>query len=437
MNRRVLYVLHNHPTVRPGGAEAYAVELYEAMRRSGQYDSVMVARVGRSGSVEAAEHPGTPFSMIGQDPGQYYIYTDWDAYDFVMETSRDKTLYTTYFSDFLRAFKPDVVHFQHTHFIGFDLITLVRRMLPEVPILYTLHEFLPICHRDGQLLRTNGETLCLEASPRRCNECFPEWSRQHFFLRERLIKSHLAHVDMFLCPSRFLLERYVDWGIPREKLRFEDYGRVPQARFERPPESRPRTRLGFFGQINRYKGIDLLLEAMQTLRHEAPDVHLQIQGANIDVLPPDEHAIVTRLLDDRGDNVTFGGAYTAADVPRLMSEVDWVVVPSRWWENSPLVIQEAFMHGRPVICSDIGGMAEKVQHGVSGLHFRVGDPGSLAEAIRTAVNAPGLWERLRDGIPPIYGMEEHLTELGALYGELSDRQSRLDHGVDHHLEAIG
>ena len=60
-----------------------------------------------------------------------------------------------------------------------------------------------------------------------------------------------------------------------------------------------------------------------------------------------------------------------------MAEIDWVVVPSIWWENSPLVIQEAFLHGRPVICSDIGGMAEKVEHEVNGLHFRVGDHAAL------------------------------------------------------------
>jgi len=57
-----------------------------------------------------------------------------------------------------------------------------------------------------------------------------------------------------------------------------------------------------------------------------------------------------------------------------MAAVDWVVVPSIWWENSPLVIQEAFAHGRPVICSDIGGMAEKVAHEKNGLHFRANDP---------------------------------------------------------------
>ncbi len=68
----------------------------------------------------------------------------------------------------------------------------------------------------------------------------------------------------------------------------------------------------------------------------------------------------------------------------LMAEVDWVIVPSIWWENSPLVIQEAFTYGRPVICSGIGGMAEKVTDGVNGLHFRVGDPRSLAETMRRA-----------------------------------------------------
>ena len=57
-----------------------------------------------------------------------------------------------------------------------------------------------------------------------------------------------------------------------------------------------------------------------------------------------------------------------------MAEVDWVVVPSIWWENAPLVIQEAFRHRRPVICGDIGGMAEMVRDGVDGLHAPVERP---------------------------------------------------------------
>jgi glycosyltransferase involved in cell wall biosynthesis len=418
MKRKVLYVLHNHPDVRPGGAEAYGLELYRAMKRTAEIEPILVARIGQSGDVSPPRHAGAPFSTVGGDPNEYFVFTDTDVCDFFFDTYRDKTLYTTYFADFIRTYKPDVVHFQHTHFIGYDVVTLVRRMLPQTPIVYTLHEFLPMCHRQGQLVRTTDEGLCLGPSPRKCNECFPEWTPQNFFLRDRLVKRHLAQVDRFLAPSKFLLERYVDWGIPREKLMFEDYGRIPQTRFEAPVEARLRTRIGFFGQISPYKGVEILLDAMHILAEQAPDVHLVLHGANLDVLPDDQRETLVTAIETSGANVTFAGPYAPDDVPRLMSQIDWVVVPSRWWENSPLVIQEAFMHGRPVICSGIGGMAEKVTHDVNGLHFPVSQPDLLAETIRLAVSTPGLWERLRDGIPQIYRMDDHVVRLGALYEEL-------------------
>lgn len=423
MKTRVLYVAHNHPVVRPGGAEAYAFELYNALRRDDRLEPLFVARVDPNRSAEPSAHAGAPFTVIGSDPNQYFLHTEWDGIDFFLETYRDKRLYTTYIADFLRTYKPDVVHFQHTHFIGYDFVTLVRRMLPETPIVYTLHEYLPICHRDGQMVRTGSEALCSEASPRRCNQCFPEWTPQWFFLRERLIKSHLENVDVFLCPSNFLLERYVDWGIPREKLRFEDYGRFTQTPAPAPVEDRRRTRLGFFGQLNPYKGVESLLAAMRILAVEEPDVHLFIHGANVELLPPDQRERIVTALEAIGDNVTYVGPYAPEHVARLMAEIDWVVVPSRWWENSPLVIQEAFMHGRPVICSDIGGMAEKVTHDVNGLLYGVNDSVALARTVREAANTPGLWERLRAGIPKIYGMDEHVSSLKQIYAELIQRRA--------------
>ena len=105
-----------------------------------------------------------------------------------------------------------------------------------------------------------------------------------------------------------------------------------------------------------------------------------------------------------------------------MHDIDWVVLPSRWWENSPLVVQEAFMHGRPVICSGIGGLAEKVTNELNGLHFLVNDADNLASVIERAVTEPGLWERLRGGIPHVYGVEEHVASLTGLYGELLERK---------------
>ena len=218
---------------------------------------------------------------------------------------------------------------------------------------------------------------------------------------------------MFLAPSQFLLERYVDWGIPRERIRFEDYGRI-RAKHRSSRRCRPaggaRNRIGFFGQLNYFKGVDVLLQAMAQLGDRGVDAHLWLHGANLELQPQtssDDFGVLLDEIKDGPNNVTLAGKYEHDDLPRLMAEVDWVVVPSRWWENSPLVIQEAFLHGRPVICSDIGGMAEKVTDGVDGLHFRAGDPRSLARVLETrnhhagavgiaALRHPG---RLRHGEP--------------------------------------
>src|SRR4051794_34135727 len=190
--KKILYVLHNHPSVRPGGAEAYSLELFDALRGSDEFEPLLAARVAPNPGPQPSAHPGTPFSTVPGEPGQYFVLTEEEGIDFFLLTARDKSLYTVHFKDFLRTHRPDVVHFQHTLFLGFDLITLAKRILPKAPLLYTLHEYLPICNRDGQMLRTNDE-LCMEESPRRCNECFPEWARQRFFLRKKLIQAHFSN----------------------------------------------------------------------------------------------------------------------------------------------------------------------------------------------------------------------------------------------------
>ena len=362
---------------------------------------------------------------VDGEPDQYFLFTESEPwYDYFLGTSSDKSLYTTYFADFLETYKPDVVHFQHTLHMGYDLVSTARRVLPRAPIVYTLHEYLPICHRQGQLLRTEAknEELCLQASPRRCNECFPDIPSQEFFLRERSIKAHLANVDLFIAPSHFLRQRYVDWGIAPERIVVEDYGRRPAVRLAESSADRPRNRFGYFGQFNPYKGVETLLEAMTSFE-ERPDIQLRLHGANLDQQSEEFQENFAELLERAEANVTMVGTYHPSDLPWLMREIDWVVVSSRWWENSPLVIQEAFMQRRPVICSGIGGMAEKVTHDVNGLHFAVNDPGNLAAAIRHAASEPGLWERLREGIPDILTVDDHIVNLTRMYGELLERRA--------------
>jgi glycosyltransferase involved in cell wall biosynthesis len=105
-----------------------------------------------------------------------------------------------------------------------------------------------------------------------------------------------------------------------------------------------------------------------------------------------------------------------------MRLADWVVVPSVWWENSPVVIQEAFFHGRPVIAADIGGMAEKVRDGIDGLHFHARSAEDLADRLTAALSDRDLWERLRDGIEPPTTYIDCAREHLQLYRRILDRR---------------
>jgi glycosyltransferase involved in cell wall biosynthesis len=437
----VLYICHNHPAVRPGGAEAYALELHQAMRDSEAFSPVFLAKGGPPLAHVGRSHLGTYVGLVDDSSDEYFFYTDGYDYDWTFGTTHNKELYTKHLRAFLQAVEPDIVHLQHTMFFGYDVLREIRNCVPEAPIVYTLHEFMPICHRQGQMVRTTTEQPCLEATPRRCHECFPDISPQTFFMRKRFIQSHLELVDVFIAPSAFLRDRYVDWGIPPEKIVVEEYGRTLPAPTLVDDERPVRNRIGYFGQITPFKGVQIVLEAMQqllgvsgegdpllralhaaTVRESndrvADGPQLVIHGANLDLQPGTFQNRVKELIEETRAGVTFVGRYDHAQLARHMSNVDWVIVPSIWWENSPLVIQEAFHFGRPVICSDIGGMAEKVTHGVDGLHFRAGDPADLARTLEYAVATPGLWDQLRAAIRPVYRMEDHVAALESLYSGL-------------------
>jgi glycosyltransferase involved in cell wall biosynthesis len=418
--RKVLYVCHNHHANAPGGAERYAYELYQAVRKAGEFEPIIVSRAGPPQSLEPP-HKGTRFALAGKDPNEYYFHTGFEEFDRLLWTAHSKRMYTEDWRAFLHTVKPDIVHFRHAVLLGYDMIRETRSTLPNVPIVYTLSEFVPICHNNGQMVRTETLELCYAASPRRCHQCFPKIPVQSFWLRERFVKSAFELVDMFITPSEHARRRYMEWGIPPERVLHEDYGRSPIAPVPDPPDAGRRKRIGYIGQITRYKGVDVLLEAMKILEREGAGVQLVLRGANLEVQSPEFQEQIARLLEETSDSVRFTGRYEQAELPRLLSAVDWVIVPSIWWETGPLVIHEAMMHRRPVICSDIGSMVERIRDGVNGLHFRVRDPYSLADTIRRAVSTPELWDEIRAQITDPHSMDEHLPVITTIYHQLLAR----------------
>ena len=139
--------------------------------------------------------------------------------------------------------------------------------------------------------------------------------------------------------------------------------------------------------------LGVLLEAASNLVRRNADVRINIHGA-LGWPNADFKARFEQGLRDAGPLVQYRGPYDRVEMPRLLRQVDWVVVPSIWWENAPLVIQEARAAGRPIICSGIGGMAELVRDGVDGLHVEPGDVLGLADTLEHAAEDTALWQRL-------------------------------------------
>ncbi len=382
---KVAILSHGHPALSPGGAERAAYALFEHLRSRDEIDKcVFFARASTKDIGHQAQ-----FGAYHGCRDEILVATP--SVDHLKFTSADYNQLTDVIDGILYYCEPDVIHLHHILHWSIETIEYIKRK--GVRVILTLHEFLAICGRDGQMLRANGQ-LCGKAYPADCATCIPHVSAGQLFLREKVIKSYLSLVDHFIAPSHFLAQIYADWGIPAAKisvienplspLTLKSAHAILETRDKKPrfDDSSDRIRIGYFGQINAYKGVDILLKAVASLSQTAKDrLFVGIHGANIELQPAHVQSMHKDLLAKAPSCVAVMGSYDNSRVLEIMDHCDWIIIPSIWWENSPVVIQEAQAIGKPLICGDIGGMAEKGRLSAGTLFFGPGNIGQLANIL--------------------------------------------------------
>ncbi|QDU66851.1 glycosyltransferase family 4 protein [Engelhardtia mirabilis] len=387
------------------------------------------------------------------------------------------------FGRYLDRFRPDVVHFQHVFRVGAALLESAK--LRGLPVVYTGHDYFPVCHRIT-LLRPDLERCETIGDPDVCARCdlglsllnqreelgdyhmgafaedlpdevrerlaatlvgdepasgFPseEWTAARE--RRRGLDARRAElygqVDRFLCPTRFLAERLVEGGIDPDRIVHLPYGIDTSALtgLDRPTVAelaRRPLRFGFIGSLTKHKGVHVLLEAFERVRGRA---ELVIHGDSTD------RVYVQRMAERAASlGVRLAGAFDQRELPTLLAAIDVLVVPSIWVENYPIAIREAFAAGRTVIASDVGAFPESVRHGVDGLTFAVGDAVALGDCLEACVDDPEFLVRLVRGIEPVHTLEAHVAEHERIYDELvTERIAARSHAVDQvlpHLRGI-
>jgi glycosyltransferase involved in cell wall biosynthesis len=413
---RIALVTHKFPPASIGGTEVYVQNLARGL--SQRHEVSVFYRDDGDGQTFREEwrerenfhawRVGRAFDTKQAKPVALF----WDTfYNRDVEASFDR---------FLNEVQPQIVHFHHLMLLSYRLIAQAKRR--GLPCLLTLHDYWFIC-ANSQLVWPDAQVCQGKAGGLNCAQCATarigrRWTKfarlgiaAIFRLRDSLVRRAALKADLLIAPSQFLTDQYIAAGFPVERFRRLENG-VDVERiqaFARQPSTDGRLRVTYLGSLAWQKGVHILIQAVSPL---PPDrIHLRVFGRP--GVFPDYAASLQRAANPA--NTTFEGALPHHLVGRALAESDVLVVPSLWYENSPVVVQEAFAAGVPVVVSRLGALEEKVWHEASGLSFAAGNVEALRAALEQLISRAGLVEHLRQGIPPAMSVQQHMQEIEGTY----------------------
>ena len=237
---------------------------------------------------------------------------------------------------------------------------------------------------------------------------------------ERVLRA-CQDVDLFIAPSSFLAEKMIEFGLPGKRMVVSDNGMRTDLVLPFRRKRSTAVRFGYVGTLVAHKGLHVLLDAFRRLRSGARANRAELKIFGNPRWFPDYVKQLQAMIT--ADGVQFLGEFENTEVQEVFAELDVLVVPSLWWENSPITIHEAILTETPVIAANFGGMAEFVKDEENGLLYRVGDAEDLARQMARVVEDPSLLDRLRTPVVPIKTIEEDAATMERRYLELVEARS--------------
>jgi glycosyltransferase involved in cell wall biosynthesis len=435
---RILLTAHAFPPRSSAGVEVYTLRLAQSLLERGHQVQVLAAAhdlAARPYALRRCVHSGVEVAEVVNLHHRGTLAATYD--DPELEAA---------VAPVLDALRPEVVHVQHLQNLSAGLLRRARASGARV--LLTLHDYWLTCPRDGLRMREDLGlcatmdhavcAACLRTSPylvpplqrglgaaargaglgrlaHRLHEAVPRVTTALLRAVRRLgpaaegglaaamdrraafLRDALADVHLFLAPTAFAAERAREFGLPGERVRVVALGAV--AGPARPRPARPRRRFGFVGSVAPHKGVHCLVEA-----------RLAIHGP-LAIDPPYADALRRAAAGD--PRIRFCGPFPEGEQARVLDGLDVLVLPSLWWENSPLTVLEALAAGVPVVASRTGGVPELVPEG-AGLLVPPGDVAALRDALRAALEGRELAGALAP--LPLKTAREGARELEAFYG---------------------
>lgn len=438
---KVLLGVHHFPPTYSAGSEWLAFRLASGLQARGHAVQVVcIERIDHGPPGRVDWEDGT-FEGVAVRRLSFNLSASPDPFRW----EYDNPWVGAHLEQLLDEFEPDVFQLVGGYLLTGRALQVARER--GIPTAVRLCDFWFLCRR-LTLWRSDAGLSSAPIDAARCARCIAEEQRRWRLLgrlaprlmsaywrtrrssierleaRRRYLLHELNCAGVIISPSPFTRAVHIHAGVEERRIVLVEKGcDIPEPV---PSGGRPdgRLRVGYLGQIAPHKGVELLPLALRRLPHV--DLEARIYG---DLERSPRYATKLQRLAARDGRVLFAGSFAAGERARVFSELDAVVVPSRWYENSPNAIFEAFAHRTPVITADLGSMRELVEHERNGLLFAPGNAASLAAQLLRLAAEPSLLLKLRSGIGPVRPAEREVEDLEALYVDLLTRsrgQARAD-----------
>jgi glycosyltransferase involved in cell wall biosynthesis len=269
--------------------------------------------------------------------------------------------------------RPNIAHAHNIyHHLSPSILPVLRGC--GIPTVMTVHDLKLACP---------AYTMMAYNQP--CERC--RGGKIHNVVRHRCIKGSLAlsglvmletaahrlsrvyerNVERFIAPSRFMLEKLVEWGWPRERFTYIP-NFVDLERFR--PASEIGSRFVYCGRLENLKGVATFLRAAAAA------------GQPVTLAGTGPHETELRALAQQlGADAIFLGHQSKQALVTVIQSARAIVVPSECLENAPLALLEAYAAGRPVIGSRIAGIPELIREDETGALVAPGDVEGLASVL--------------------------------------------------------
>ncbi len=332
----------------------------------------------------------------------------------------------------IKEFRPDVAHVRNIyHHLSPSILWELKAQ--NVPVLYHLNDFKLLCPSYNLVSRGEACEACKGGAffhalrPR----CYPGMGARMTLTAEayvhRWLGTYRKCVDLFLAPSQFVRNKFVEHGWDGEQFEV-----LPH--FQRIPETASLDKNGhilYFGRLSPEKGVDDLVRAMQNV----PQMRLVVAGDG-----PQRSELQALSSSLKLTNVEFVGHVGKAERDSLIARSQFTVLPSHAYETLGKTILESYALGRAVVASDLGSRRELVREGKTGILYRKGDVNGLAESIETLGSLPEMAERMgsagREFVRQHHTPEGHYRKLLSFYEQLVAAKAPRKRGLVETTEPV-